>query len=75
MAGEEAPPQPRLVRGVARHLNECAEQSQARMRQRVALAARREQQRGAAVDFEIGGVGGKPRDEDQRRAVDCRSRR
>ncbi len=39
------------------------------MRERIALAARRKQQRGAGVDFEIGGVRGEPRNQDQRRAV------
>ena len=39
------------------------------MRQRIAFAGGGEQQRGAAVGFEIGGVGGKPRHQDHRRAV------
>jgi len=39
MAGEEAPPQARLIASVARDPNEGAEQSQPRMRQRIALAA------------------------------------
>ena len=70
VSGEEAAAHSRLLRRVARHLDEAAEQRQPRMRQRVALAGRGEQHRGAAVRFQIGGMGRKPRNEDQRRAVD-----
>ena len=42
------------------------------MRERVAFAGLGEQQRGAAVALQIGGMGGKLRDKDQRRTVDVR---
>ena len=70
MAGEKTPPQTRFDRIVACDLDEGAEHGETRMRQRIALAARRKQQRGARIDFKIGGVRREPRYQDQRRAVD-----
>ena len=70
MAREEAPAHARVVGAVALDLREGAEHGQARMGQRIALAGLGEQHRGAAVDLDVGGMGRKPRDQDQRRAVD-----
>ncbi len=69
MAGEEAAPQTRLPQVVAPDMDEGAEEGEARMRQRIALAGRREQHRGAAVRFQVGGVRGETGHQDERRTV------
>ncbi len=70
MARQEAAADAGIVGAFARDRRKTAQHRQARMRQGVALAGLGQQQRGAAIDFEIGGVGGQLRHQDQRRAVD-----
>ena len=54
---------------LARDRREHAQHRKPGMRQRIALADLGQQQRGAAVAFQIGGMRGKPRHQDQRRTV------
>src|SRR3569623_214677 len=69
MVREETPAQPRLVGRLPRHRRKASQHRQPRMRQSVALAGFGQQHRGAAVGLEVGGVGGKPRGQDDRGTV------
>jgi hypothetical protein len=64
MAGKKAPAHRRLLRVVAREWPEGADEGEARMGGRIALPGRGHQHRGAAIRFQVGGVSGKPGDQD-----------
>ena len=69
MAREKPSANARFLGAVARDRHKIAQHGEAGMRQRIAFAGLGQQQRGAAVNFEVGGMGGEPRYQDQRRAV------
>src|SRR5579884_3822927 len=69
MAGEKAAPYPRRIRRIWRDVGESAEHCEPRMGERITLSSGREQDESAGIDLDVRRVGGKPRYQDQRRAI------
>src|SRR5919107_1068232 len=65
VTGEEAHPDPQLVGP-----GDGPDDGQARVRERICLAALRQQDRGAGVRLEVAGMRGEARDQEQRRTVE-----